>query len=427
MEQVRICHGRQVITPPRENIAAFQEDERMRAKLRETVAHHRFVYNATCASEILLEREYKAEQRNEKTSLKGEAYQRLLKDLREKNDELKMQNCEIRNRTDLYEKNEAEELRRYRDLLQKSTNSKEFDLEAAKELLLNKRALYLSKPYEYIRELPGKNVRGKLVDAFQLWLNVVPDTSKAIKTIVNGLHDASLLIDDIEDNSDLRRGRPVAHHIYGIPATINCANYVYFLSLQRCQELQNTRAMSTYVTEMLRLHQGQGLDIYWRDQCACPSIEDYLEMVKNKTGGLFRLAVGMLQAFSDCQTDFTPLLDVLSIYFQIRDDYVNLFNEAYMENKSFGEDLSEGKFSYPLIVAIQANPNDTRLLNIMKQRTKDVEVKKYAIQYLEKQGAAAQTKAKLDDLHGNIKSQLDGIGGNPILEKIMDSLHSSIG
>lgn len=160
MEQVRICHGRQVITPPRENIAAFQEDERMRAKLRETVAHHRFVYNATCASEILLEREYKAEQRNEKTSLKGEAYQRLLKDLREKNDELKMQNCEIRNRTDLYEKNEAEELRRYdliqnrlfidtsvyryRDLLQKSTNSKEFDLEAAKELLLNKRALYLS-------------------------------------------------------------------------------------------------------------------------------------------------------------------------------------------------------------------------------------------------------------------------------------------
>lgn len=154
----------------------------------------------------------------------------------------------------------------------------------------------------------------------------------------------------------------------------------------------------------------------------------------------------MLQAFSDCQTDFTPLLDVLSIYFQIRDDYVNLFNEAYMENKSFGEDLSEGKFSYPLIVAIQANPNDTRLLNIMKQRTKDVEVKKYAIQYLEKQGAAAQTKAKLDDLHGNIKSQLDGIGmihcaiiesyfssiavavgGNPILEKIMDSLHSSIG
>lgn len=49
------------------------------------------------------------------------------------------------------------------------------------------------EPYEYIRELPGKNVRGKLVDAFQLWLNVVPDTSKAIKTIVNGLHDASLL------------------------------------------------------------------------------------------------------------------------------------------------------------------------------------------------------------------------------------------
>lgn len=88
-------------------------------------------------------------------------------------------------------------------------------------------------------------------------------------------------VDDIEDDSELRRGRPVAHRIFGVPWTINCANYVYFISLRRCQQLGNSHAMSVYVEEMLRLHQGQGIDIYWRDQCTCPSIEDYVKMVEN--------------------------------------------------------------------------------------------------------------------------------------------------
>jgi geranylgeranyl diphosphate synthase type 3 len=73
----------------------------------------------------------------------------------------------------------------------------------------------------------------------------------------------------------------VAHSIYGVPATINCANYVYFLSLQRCQALGSPRAMEVYVREMLRLHQGQGLDIFWRDNLQCPTLDEYTEMVQN--------------------------------------------------------------------------------------------------------------------------------------------------
>jgi geranylgeranyl diphosphate synthase type 3 len=52
--------------------------------------------------------------------------------------------------------------------------------------------------------------------------------------------------------------------------------------------------------------------------------EEYRRMVLDKTGGLFRLAVGLMQAFGDCQVDFTNLLNYLSLYFQIRDDYVNI-------------------------------------------------------------------------------------------------------
>src|SRR5260364_184134 len=105
------------------------------------------------------------------------------------------------------------------------------------------------------------------------------------------LHNASLLIDDIEDNSKLRRGFPVAHSIYGIPSVINSANYVYFLGLEKVLTLDHLDAVKLFTRQLLELHQGQGLDIYWRDNYTCPTEEEYKAMVLQKTGGLFGLAV----------------------------------------------------------------------------------------------------------------------------------------
>lgn len=126
-------------------------------------------------------------------------------------------------------------------------------------------------PFKYISNLPGKDIRGKLIECFNSFLSISQERVEDIKSIVGALHNSSLLIDDIEDSSKLRRGVPVAHSIFGIPLTINCANYVYFLALAKIQELQSQRAMEVFVTEMLSLHQGQGLDILWRDKCVCPS------------------------------------------------------------------------------------------------------------------------------------------------------------
>jgi hypothetical protein len=61
--------------------------------------------------------------------------------------------------------------------------------------------------------------------------------------IIGDLHNASLMIDDIEDNSKLRRGIPVAHSIFGIPSVINAANYAYFLALEKVHALENPEAM----------------------------------------------------------------------------------------------------------------------------------------------------------------------------------------
>lgn len=58
-------------------------------------------------------------------------------------------------------------------------------------------------------------------------------------------------------------------------------------------------AIDIYTDELVNLHRGQGMDLYWRDALTCPTEEDYLEMVGNKTGGLFRLAIKLMQAESE--------------------------------------------------------------------------------------------------------------------------------
>ena len=87
-------------------------------------------------------------------------------------------------------------------------------------------------------------------------------------------------IDDIQDNSILRRGIPVAHKIYGVASTINTANYVLFIGLNRVLNLNHPEGTRVYTEQMLELHRGQGMEIYWRDNYICPSVEEYKEMVK---------------------------------------------------------------------------------------------------------------------------------------------------
>jgi geranylgeranyl pyrophosphate synthase len=70
--------------------------------------------------------------------------------------------------------------------------------------------------------------------------------------------------------------------------------------------------------------------------------------------------------------NYTPLVNKLALYFQIRDDLINLSSPEYMSSKSYCEDLTEGKFSFPILHAITSHPHDQQLLSILKQRTESV-------------------------------------------------------
>lgn len=95
--------------------------------------------------------------------------------------------------------------------------------------------------------------------------------------------------------STLRRGMPVAHSVFGIAQTINSANYAYFLAQKHLENLQNMNALPIFTEELLNLHRGQGMDLHWRDSLSCPTEAEYFDMVSNKTGGLFRLAIRLMQ------------------------------------------------------------------------------------------------------------------------------------
>jgi len=284
----------------------------------------------------------------------------------------------------------------------------------------------LLEPYYYIMSNPGKDVRGKLIDCFQLWFKIENlEILNAIKEIVGDLHSASLLIDDIEDNSKLRRGQPVAHSIFGVPQVINCANYVYFLALSKCQALGNPKATQVFISEMLNLHRGQGYDIVWRDKAKCPSEEKYCKMVMDKTGGLFRLTVGLMQSFATASidVDFSDLVSNMGLYFQIRDDLINLADEQYFKSKSFCEDLTEGKFSFPIIHCIrQCGESDTRLLSIIAQKTEDIDVKRYAQGIMRKTGSLKYTRDKCIVLKEIIVSQIEDLGRNLPLTNLIEKL-----
>ncbi|CAG2057189.1 unnamed protein product, partial [Timema podura] len=119
------------------------------------------------------------------------------------------------------------------------------------------------------------------------------------------------------------------------------------------------------------------------------------------------LAIRLMQLFSENKEDFTKLAGILGLYFQIRDDYLNLCSQEYAENKSYCEDLTEGKFSFPIMHAIL---------------TRDLELKRYCITLLERFGSFAYTRNILQELDTDAREEIAKLGGNPLLEDILDQL-----
>lgn len=207
------------------------------------------------------------------------------------------------------------------------------------------------KPYNYLTgETKGKGFRNKILRIFNEYYQVSEDEIMIIEESIDILHNSSLLIDDIEDAGENRRGMKCAHKIFGIGQTINCGNLMYFKAWEKLMELGEgnvkIKLNQIYVDSMIKLHIGQGKELYWRENRICPSEDEYLEMVVGKTGELFKLGVKILDCVSDREgvegteaisEKMVELCEILGIVYQIENDL------------KLEDDLRAGNFSLPVI------------------------------------------------------------------------------
>ncbi len=200
-------------------------------------------------------------------------------------------------------------------------------------------------------------------------------------------HTASLIHDDIEDNSDERRGAPAIHLKYGVDAAINSGSWLYFqamttlLSYSRSARLNST-LYKMYALNLRRLHLGQAMDISWHaDDDYIPTKEEYLAMINLKTGSLARLAGELGAIATGCSerqaVKYGELMAQMGVSFQILDDVKNLSGK--IKGKVQGDDIVEGKKSLPVILYLKKRPKSKQKILDLFERAKTEGVSSPAI------------------------------------------------
>lgn len=211
------------------------------------------------------------------------------------------------------------------------------------------------------------------------------DRALCLSPLVELCHNASLLHDDIEDDSAQRRGKPAIHLLYGTDTAINSACFLYFLPLISIDSLKTSESFKytlyrSWSLAMRRLHLGQSMDIDWHKKVDyIPSLDDYFSMCALKTGVLARFAaeLGVLSlSLNDEKTSkpengdavnlpvLAKLADTLGTAaeklgqgFQILDDVHNL--TVGIPGKKRGDDVVEGKMSLPVLLFLRKEAEKT--------------------------------------------------------------------
>ncbi|KAE8391647.1 isoprenoid synthase domain-containing protein [Aspergillus alliaceus] len=267
----------------------------------------------------------------------------------------------------------------------------------------------IAQPFNYINSLPSKRVRETFVDALNTWFHAPDRSVNIIRGAIGDLHRCSLMLDDIQDGSFLRRGMPAAHVIYGPAQAMNSAYYLCINALESLHTLSNS-AISIYIDEVRMLHLGQAQELYWTYHSSPPSEEEYVRMIDGKTTSLFRMASRMLlsEASQNRGLDLGRLISLLGRFFQIRDDYQNLASVEYSDQKGFCEDLDEGKFSLPLIHAL--TQGDAEIESILEQRKRhgqlSYELKRLVLDRLRLKGSLDYTLSVLRELQESLRKEL---------------------
>lgn len=253
-----------------------------------------------------------------------------------------------------------------------------------------------------IRDILSRNGKGMRTRLFSLILQAFGKEETEYRDfmfIPELSHNGTLIIDDIEDDSTLRRGKPCIHHIYGTDVALNAGNALYFLSLlpllRRNTTLSDSmriKIFEVYVQAMINLHFGQSMDIAWHRgllDLEKISEENYFQMSGLKTGALFQMSAQVAGALAGVNDNVLEELGqfacAIGVAYQIKDDVLDIEGDRFAAGKGGqGKDITEGKVTLMVIHAMRnAGPAARkRLKEILSMHSSDQAIIREAVEIL---------------------------------------------
>ena len=250
-----------------------------------------------------------------------------------------------------------------------------------------------------------------------------PEDAIPVAVALEFFHNFTLLHDDIEDGSTLRRGEPTMYLIYGIPLAVNSGDGLYAVSyeiLLGCKDAFGLerlwKMLSTFNRMNVALVEGQAMDINFRSDDNMDA-DRVIELLKKKTGALFATSAycGAIAGGADekVASELATMWENVGVAFQIQDDILNLTGEEEKYGKKIGDDISEGKPTLILMHALKgATESDKEL--IMASLNKPYDEKKIVdvIGIFEKTGAIRHAREVAARYLKDAYSIADGFSGS---------------
>lgn len=257
----------------------------------------------------------------------------------------------------------------------------------------------------YIVTNGGKRLRPMLLLLAAKALGEVSQNHLILAAVIEFIHTATLLHDDVVDESDLRRGEASANAVWGNAASVLVGDYLYSSAFEMMVRTNNMRVMELLSKTTTAIAEGEVLQLL---NCNNPETTEakYLEVISRKTAILFSAATQLAGILSNSgeaiETALAQYGQHLGVAFQLIDDALDYTSSADELGKNLGDDLAEGKPTLPLIYAIQnGTPEEAAIIvAAIKNGNREVFNDVYqivkstqAIDYTEKRADEAAQKA----------------------------------
>ncbi|MCY3727845.1 MAG: polyprenyl synthetase family protein [Nitrospira sp.] len=228
---------------------------------------------------------------------------------------------------------------------------------------LNSEAPLINEIAAHILDGGGKRIRPLLLSLCSRLTGYVPKDDLVLGSLIEFIHTATLLHDDVLDEAALRRGRPTARRMWGNRASILAGDYLYSRAMHHIAEFKNHDVNDAMALACKRLAEGEILQLCANRQPLL-SESEYLRIVEYKTGALLAAACkvgGLMGGVSPLQAEELYLFGLnVGIAFQLADDWLDYTANEQNLGKTLGQDLMQGMVTLPLIHVLPRLPADER-------------------------------------------------------------------